>query len=137
MRRDAQREKNVAVSRQLAANATLNLPVNPELSILLAVEAVNRSRTEQAEDALRQSLIETNVRAVMRGHTAGVASAVYSSDGRYVATASDDGTARLWEAESGSPVAEFRGHTAGVSTVAFSKDGELLVTAGDDNTARV
>ena len=39
--------------------------------------------------------------AVLRGHTGTVSSAVFSADSSRVATASDDNTARIWDATSG------------------------------------
>jgi hypothetical protein len=57
--------------------------------------------------------------------------------GGRVATAGDDGTARLWDAESGKPLAVLQGHTGPVLSVAFSPDGGRLATASDDKTARL
>ena len=52
-------------------------------------------------------------------------------------TASDDGTARLWDAESGETLDELEGHTSWVRTASFSPDGARVVTASRDSTARV
>ena len=60
----------------------------------------------------------------------------FSPDGRRVATASDDGTARVWDVESGRPVTESLAHTAPVYCVDFSPDGRRLATASHDGTAR-
>ena len=51
-------------------------------------------------------------------------------------TASDDGTARLWDAE-GQFQEVLEGHEDWVNSAAFSPDGEQIVTGSDDNTARL
>ena len=52
-------------------------------------------------------------------------------------TASDDRTARIWDAASGALLATLQGHEREVHTAAFSPDGQRIVSASDDKTARV
>ena len=54
---------------------------------------------------------------------------VFSPDGRLVVTASNDGTARLWDARTGRPVAEPWRHRGKVVSVRFSPDGRRILTA--------
>jgi len=54
-----------------------------------------------------------------------------------VLTASEDNTARLWEAESGKLLATFQGHTKSGLSAVFSPDGQRVLTASVDNTARL
>ena len=49
-------------------------------------------------------------------------------DGRWVVTASLDGTARVWEAEGGVPVAALLAHQGMVFHAAFCPDGRHIVT---------
>src|SRR6266852_3693202 len=54
-----------------------------------------------------------------------------------IVTASDDHTARMWNAASGQLLARLEGHATYVVQAAFSPDGQRIVTASRDNTARV
>lgn len=60
-----------------------------------------------------------------------------SPDGRHVASASWDGTARIWALNGARPPIEIKGHSSGVNDVAFSPDGARLYSASSDGTIRV
>ena len=66
-----------------------------------------------------------------------VKSIAFSPDSRLVVSGSDDGTASVWETESGKSVAKLIGHEAAITSVRFSADGMLVITASADCTARV
>ncbi len=75
--------------------------------------------------------------AICRGHSEWVTSAEFSPDGLWIVTASADGTAQVWEAQSGKQVAVLQGHSDALTSAKFSPDGRQIVTASWDNTARV
>jgi WD40 repeat protein len=62
-------------------------------------------------------------------HEAEVKAAQFSPDGRWVVTASDDGTARLWDAKTGQAVGEPMKHEDAVNSAQFSPDSRQIVTA--------
>ena len=54
----------------------------------------------------------------------------FSPDGKRLATASDDGTVKLWDLANGHEVLTFRGHKDKVKAAAFSPDGSTIASAG-------
>ncbi len=72
-----------------------------------------------------------------RGHDKRVLSVRFSSDGRYLATGSEDKSAKLWLAKTGENVRVFIGHTGTVYSVSFRPDGKYLVTGSQDQTAKL
>src|SRR5262249_58731281 len=67
---------------------------------------------------------------------ANITSAEFSPDGKLIATASHDYTARLWDAATGKPVTAPLLHDAQVVHVSFSADGRRIVTACNGGGAR-
>ncbi len=69
------------------------------------------------------------VLAVLQGHSGRVADISFSPDGRSLLSASDDGSARLWDAESGEQTALFKdGDDDRMSCACFSPDGRYVAT---------
>jgi WD40 repeat protein len=65
-----------------------------------------------------------------RGHSGALSSALLSSDGRFVITASDDQTARVWDAATGKELLLLR-HKGGVAFALMTPDGKRVATASD------
>jgi WD40 repeat protein len=73
----------------------------------------------------------------LEGHQDEVMALAFSPDGSQLASASLDGTIRLWSLPGGELERELTGHEAGVLTLDYSGDGETLVSGGYDRTARL
>jgi len=54
-----------------------------------------------------------------------------------LATASKDGTIRLWEVATGKELVILEDHTDRVWSVDFSQDGLYIASASDDGTVRI
>ena len=136
-RNDAIDNAHTARSRELATAAAGQLETNPELSVLLARQAVDQKRTAEAENVLRRALSLTNVIATTVPHGGWVAGVSFSGDGRRLLTASRDATARISDAATGRRLVTFRGHKNWVPSAVFSPDEQRVLTASSDGTARI
>jgi len=138
----ADRERRIAVTRELAAAAVANLDVDAERSILLALAAVEESRAEggsvapEAVEALHRSVVASRI--VLRVPGLGGALA-WSPRGDVFVTEGpeESGLIDIRDATTGESVRSFRGHDGDVNLVAFSEDGSLLGTSADDGVVRV
>jgi WD40 repeat protein/DNA-binding SARP family transcriptional activator len=145
----AQTLASVATSRELAASSIANLGIDPERSILLALDAVTSTSPPmpEARAALHRAIQASHVRLTLVGHSDFVLGAAFSPDGTRVATISRNGEVIVWNATSGAVLLSFTGQTptgrpaptgsqAGYQRLAFSPDGAHLAV-GDGNVVRV
>ena len=72
--------------------------------------------------------------ALLTGHTHRFVSVAFSPAGTTLASVSWDGTARLWDVQTGEQKQEFTGHTGWVESVAFSPEGATLASGSTDGT---
>ncbi|HTX05396.1 MAG TPA: AAA family ATPase, partial [Steroidobacteraceae bacterium] len=108
---------------QTAAVRLQTADVASASAIILDVLATETNTGRRAPDALGvfEEVRAADRRAIaINGHKTRVDWAVFSPDGRHIATASWDGTARIWSASGGQQEELLSGHKAQVVSVSFS-----------------
>nr|XP_022921310.1 WD repeat, SAM and U-box domain-containing protein 1-like [Onthophagus taurus]XP_022921311.1 WD repeat, SAM and U-box domain-containing protein 1-like [Onthophagus taurus] len=73
----------------------------------------------------------------MEGHSYSVNYVEFSQDGTQLASASLDGSASIWNSQTGEILNTIPDNTLGVRISRFSPDGSRLLTAGDDEKATI
>ena len=122
-----------------------------DAALLVALEAAGTQDgaiverdSQWARMVANAAFSENRLLASLQGHKGSVRSAQFSPQGDRIVTASDDGTARVWQQ---SPTSDgtggawtshpLEGHKRTVWTAQFSPQGDRIVTASGDGTARV
>lgn len=142
-RQIAEQQSLISSIRELSNAANLNLEIDPERSILLAMQAVNKTyaidRTvlPEAEDALHRAVQASRIELTLGGHTDQVWGGVFSPDGKRIATTSGDGTAKIWDATTGEELLTLQASTGVLWFATFSPDNTRLATGGDDKVIRI
>ena len=137
------RESRISQIKDLYARAEAKAQTDPVTAItwilaswpLLADEPV--IAPERAVHVLSTALTQPRVIVKFTGHTAEINSVAFSHNGSHIITASDDGTARIWDAVTGQEKQIFSGYNSKVTAAAFSPDGKHNVIAYEDGTALV
>jgi WD40 repeat protein len=137
----ANTEKLTAESRQLAADADLNVARDPELSTSLALQALKLSPTDQAADALRAALPSLQVRRIFHDGSTVAAAAFDPADANKVVSADSSGVAWIWDVRTGRRLVRLSGgglgRTGPATAVALSPDGATVAVGYVTGTVTV
>ncbi|MBN1221418.1 MAG: hypothetical protein JXM69_21015 [Anaerolineae bacterium] len=128
-RNQAQHARRIALARGLSAEAIHQLDTDAELSLLLALEAIDQADIVQAEDILRHVLFQTRPCQILDTQSEGVLAATWTPSGQGVALGLKSGDIQLWNTETNSLQTLLAGHTEAVRCLQFSPDGALLASA--------
>ena len=109
------------------------------LNTIRAAKIVRKHKAPNSEvmGALETNIDEASERNRLEGHDQGVNSVTFSPDGKMLASASDDKTIKLWNAQTGAVIRTLEGHDSMVKSVTFSPDGKMLASASDDKTIKL
>jgi WD40 repeat protein/DNA-binding SARP family transcriptional activator len=141
-RERADRANRTATSRELAAAADANVDVDPERSVLLALAAIEHTRSAdgsvlpEAEAALHRAVTASRIELNVPGIGGRLD---WNPDGTTFVTEGPEnsGMVDIRHARTGESLRSFHAHEADVNEVAFNHDGTMLATTGDDGAARI
>jgi WD40 repeat protein/serine/threonine protein kinase len=132
----ALRDTREARARQLAAQADYLYTQQSELtfSSLLGIESVRRAPLVENRSLLASILALAGHPRAFFEHPQAVNAVAISPDGKWLAIAGKDGTARLWNVSTHRESVCVR-HEGSINAVTISRDGQWLATASSDGTA--
>jgi hypothetical protein len=122
----AEEQTRLSTSRELAVMAINKLEADPEFSILLSLQALEKSHTREAEESLHRAIQASRVRMALTGHAGGANSVAFSPDGGTIATSGLTGGVTLWEAASGQKLYDLPEGAARVARYSLDGDDWLL-----------
>ncbi|MFI7275330.1 AAA family ATPase [Streptomyces sp. NPDC049879] len=126
------------VSESIGQYVLANAEQDPEYSILLSLAALDEcAQTPTARRGLMAALASSHLAAQSAGHTDTVRGVAWSPDGRWIATASRDGTASVLDAASGRVRTVLPAQGCMVEAVAWAPDSRKVATASRDRLVRV
>ncbi|WP_051338269.1 helix-turn-helix domain-containing protein [Streptomyces flavidovirens] len=130
-------ERRIAQSQAMAVRSGALASGQPEASMRLAAEAYRTAPTTEARGALLSTQAQYFA-GRLGGHTGPANGVAFSPGDKLLASASSDGTVRLWGGvDHRTPVDTLTGHGGPVVSVAFSPDGRLIASAGYDGSVRL
>ncbi|WLQ62841.1 MULTISPECIES: WD40 repeat domain-containing protein [Streptomyces] len=126
------------VSDSIGQYALGSAETHPERAVLLSLAALGEcTPTPSARRGLMAALAASHLRTRVDAHTDTVRHIAWSPDGRRLATASRDGSARILEARSGQSLLVLPSDGAMVESVAWSPDSAHVATAGRERVVRI
>jgi WD40 repeat protein/class 3 adenylate cyclase len=137
----AEQQERTAIARELAAASVANLDVDPERSILLALAAIDETRTDgkpllEAVEALHRAVTASRIERSF----AGVGGAIDWSPRDVFVTEGKEGEGIVdirAVATGKSVLPPWKGHEADINDVLFSLDGSVLATVGEDGALKI
>ncbi|KAL2845461.1 hypothetical protein BJY01DRAFT_247722 [Aspergillus pseudoustus] len=116
---------------QLYSSALMFCPTSSIIRRLFKRELSITAQLPEVEESWSAEL------QTLEGHTDYVQSVCVSPDGQQLASASEDGTIKLWYPGTGQLQQTLSGHSEGVGSVRFSHDGQQLVSGSYDGTVKL
>lgn len=131
-KREADQQRDKAVSRELAASSLASLNQDPERSILLALRGLDTTITKEAEHALHRAVGASRVRFALSNHRDRIYDIAYGPKGDYLASVGDEGTINFARASTGEKLFKLLSDRSEKTAIAIDATGNHIA-AGSAN----
>ena len=129
----AQQQGQIARSLRLSAEAGGLFSQQPDLSLLLNMEALRITDTTEGRSSLLTDLnSQPQLVTLLQKHQAGVNGVAYTPDGNTLISADGSGTIILWNVQTHQPITQLKNPGNSVWGMSLSPDGKILATYNID-----
>lgn len=129
----AKRESEIALSRQLAAeaqNIMLTENTMQEIAMLLGIQSMRINPSGEAAQVLPNVI--SLARMARTDRDGYIQTYAFSPDGEYVVSASEKHIARVWEISTGKEIITLEHGAGAITSLAISSDGKHVVSGTSD-----
>lgn len=142
-RERAEDQRRIATVRSLVSESRSLAESDPVRALLLGLEA-HRIATEAGDISVKdaEQTISDQLRWIggwpLSGHDKSITALAFDRTGRWLASGSDDATARVWDlSDPGAPPVVLSEHTSSVEHLAFDPHGRWVATSGQVDRPRL
>jgi WD40 repeat protein len=115
---------------------SLNGPKAPIRAAVLSPGSKYFVVTVERENVIHLIEVKSGIGRTLQGHRDFVSGLAFTSDCAMLASASMDGTLKLWDCDWGTEIATFSGHLEEATDVAFSPDNRTLASVGQGESVK-